>query len=54
MFTFAQNSLSNNVKKDKKKKQYKNKQDSINPTIRVNMAEVGEKKIKKKNANEIT
>ena len=51
---------SNKAKKDKKKKQYKDKQDSkdsknsINPAIEVSMAEVGDKKKRKKDISEIT
>lgn len=48
------------AKKDKKKKQYKNKKNSrdfkdfTNPVTRVNIVEVGDKKIRKKDVNEIT
>ena len=55
MSTFSQDSKpSNKVKKNKKKKQYKNKQDSTNLAIGVNTVEVGDKMKKKKDVSEIT
>ena len=54
VFTSIQDSkLFNEARKVKKKKQYKNKRDTINPATRVNIAEVGDKKSKIKDISEI-
>ena len=44
---------SNKAKTDKKKKQYKDKQDFTNPATKVNKAQVSDHKRKKKNISEI-
>ena len=44
---------SNKAWKDRKKKQHKDKRDSTNPAIAVNVAEVNNKKRKKKDVSEI-